>query len=188
MKAIFITIPLVLVIIALLSSADEVFANIFKGIFNQIINVFSTINISTTFLKIIFIAIAFFYFIGLFYYICIDYEVIDNIDKKQEKKYDNFTIKMILISLNIIYLIFCYIQIKSLFIRSTTLNYAHYARQGFFQLMIVSLINLVTILLAKKRENREEGKSNKFINYMSLIMIFFTFIIVISAGVRMYFL
>lgn len=187
MKAIFITIPLVLVIIALLSSADEVFANIFKGIFNQIINVFSTINISTTFLKIIFIAIAFFYFIGLFYYICIDYEVIDNIDKKQEKKYDNFTIKMILISLNIIYLIFCYIQIKSLFIRSTTLNYAHYARQGFFQLMIVSLINLVTILLAKKRENREEGKSNKFINYMSLIMIFFTFIIVISAGVRMYF-
>ena len=71
--------------------------------------------------------------------------------------------------------------------RNTTLNYAHYARQGFFQLMVVSIINLVTILIAKKRENKNESKTNKFINYMSLIMIIFTFIIVISAGVRMYF-
>ena len=94
---------------------------------------------------------------------------------------------MILVSLNIIYLVFCYIQIKSLFMRNTTLNYAHYARQGFFQLMVVSIINLVTILIAKKRENKNESKTNKFINYMSLIMIIFTFIIVISAGVRMYF-
>ena len=68
--------------------------------------------------------------------------------------------------------------------RNTTLNYANYARQGFFQLMVVSFINLVTILIAKKREYKD---TNNFINYMSLIMILFTFIIVISAGVRMHF-
>lgn len=187
LKAILITIPVVLIIIILLSTADEIFANIFKGMFNQILNVLNGINISTTFMKFICIVIAFFYFIGLFYYICSKYEIIEEKAISQPKVNDTFTIKMILVSLNIIYLVFCYIQIKSLFMRNTTLNYAHYARQGFFQLMVVSIINLVTILIAKKRENKNESKTNKFINYMSLIMIIFTFIIVISAGVRMYF-
>ena len=69
-KAVLITIPIVLVIIILLSTADEVFANIFKGIFNQMINLLNSINISTSFVKTICIIISFFYFIGLFYYIC----------------------------------------------------------------------------------------------------------------------
>lgn len=179
-KAILITIPIVLVIIILLSTADEIFANIFKGIFKQTINLLNSINISISSVKIICIILAFFYLIGLFYYTCLKYKIIDKTDNKQVKTKDNFTIKMILISLNIIYLVFCYIQIKSLFMRNTTLNYAHYARQGFFQLMVVSIINLVTILIAKR-------KKDKFINYMSLIMIAFTFIIVISASIRMYF-
>ena len=182
-KAILITVPIVLVIIILLSSADEIFANIFKSIFENIFHMLWTINIS----KIICILIAFLYFMGLFYYICIKYEVIQKIEENSSQRYDNFTIKTILISLNVIYLVFCCIQIKSLFIRNTTLNYAHYARQGFFQLMVVSLINLLVILIAKKRENKEEEKSNKYINYMSLLMIFFTFIIVISAAIRMHF-
>lgn len=186
-KAILITIPVVLGIIILLSSADEIFANIFKEFFRKIIDILSSINISTTFVKLICIALSFLYFIGLFYYICIKYETVEEIEENKDKKYDNFTIKMILTSLNIVYIVFCYIQIKSLFMRSTTLNYAHYARQGFFQLMIVSLINLFTILIAKKRENKDEVTSNKCINYMSLLMILFTFIIVISAAIRMYF-
>lgn len=182
-KAILITVPIVLVIIILLSSADEIFANIFKSIFGNIFHMLWTINIS----KIICMLIAFLYFMGLFYYICIKYEVIQKIEENSSQRYDNFTIKTILISLNVIYLVFCCIQIKLLFIGNTTLNYAHYARQGFFQLMVVSLINLLVILIAKKRENKEEEKSNKYINYMSLLMIFFTFIIVISAAIRMHF-
>ncbi len=181
-KAILITIPIALVIIILLATADEIFANIFKSIFRQIFNILNSIKISTSFVKIICIIIAFFYLISLFYYICFKYKVINKIYNNQVKINDSFTIKMVLISLNIIYLVFCYIQIKSLFMRNTTLNYASYARQGFFQLMAVSIINLVTILIAKRKD-----KANKFINYMCLIMIAFTFIIVISATIRMYF-
>ena len=187
LKGILITLPIVLIITILLATADEIFANIFKDIFNKILYLLNGINISISVVKIICIVIAFFYFMGLFYYICIKYEVLEQKAILQTKINDNFTIKMILVSLNIIYLVFCYIQIKSLFMRNTTLNYAQYARQGFFQLMIVSIINLVTILIAKKRENIDENKVNKFINYMSLIMIIFTFIIVISAGIRMHF-
>lgn len=186
-RALLITIPVVLVIIILLSSADEVFANIFKDSFEKIINMLLTINISTTFVKLICMLFSFLYFIGLFYYICIKYEKNEEIVRNADEKRDDFTIKMILLSLNIVYLVFCYIQIKSLFMRNTTLNYAHYARQGFFQLMVVSIINLITILIAKKRENKNEENSNKYIKYMSLLMIIFTFIIVISAAIRMHF-
>lgn len=186
-KAIIITIPIILSIIILLATADEIFANIFKGIFNKIIDLLSEIKISTAIIKIICVAIAFFYFIGLFYYICLKYEVKEEKATLKTEKNDNITIEILLASMNIIYLVFCYIQIKSLFMRNTTLNYADYARQGFFQLMVVSIINLVTILISKKRENKDEIKTNKYIKYMSIIMIAFTFIIVISAGVRMYF-
>lgn len=182
-KSLLITTPIVLIIIILLSTADEIFANVFKEIIEKINFLLTYINLSTVLIKIIYIVIVFSYLIGVFYYICIKYEDYKQINNKIIKKYDDFTIKMILISLNIIYLIFCYIQIKSLFMRNTTLNYAQYARQGFFQLMVVSIINLITILIAKRKEN----DSSKLINYMCLIMIALTFIIVISAGTRMYF-
>jgi len=71
---------------------------------------------------------------------------------------DNFTIKVILGTLNVVYVVFCAIQIQSLFMKHVDINYAQYARQGFFQLMIVSLINLVMILIAKKSEKQDEKK------------------------------
>ena len=187
LKAVLITVPVVLIIIFLLSTADEIFADLFREAFRQILVFINGINLFNSLIKIIFIIISFFYFMGLFYYVCLKYEVINEKEISQTKINDDFTIKMILVSLNIIYAVFCFIQVKSLFMRNTTLNYANYARQGFFQLMIVSIINLVTILIAKKSENKDKVKINKFTNCMSIIMIVFTFIIVISAWLRMSF-
>lgn len=186
-KAILITLPIVIVILALLSSADEVFSNIFKVMFDKIGEFFSNITIHSVIARIFLTALAFIYFTSFFYYFVYEYKNDEEEEKKEQKLKDNFTMKMILGALNVIYLIFCYIQIKSLFLKNVDINYAHYARQGFFQLMAVSIINLITILIAKKRENKDEVKTNRFINYMSLAMILFTFIIVISAAVRMYF-
>lgn len=110
------------------------------------------------------------------------YEPHEENTKREEERKDSLTIKMIVGVLNSIYLVFCIIQIKSLFMQNVDINYAHYARQGFFQLMIVSAINLVTILMAKKQD-----KKSKYIQVMSIIMILFTFILLLSATVRMYF-
>ena len=79
----------------------------------QILNVLNGINISTTFMKFICIVIAFFYFIGLFYYICSKYEIIEEKAISQPKVNDTFTIKMILVSLNIIYLVLFWINKSS---------------------------------------------------------------------------
>ena len=90
---------------------------------------------------------------------------------------------MIITTLNIIYLVFSIIQIKALIVRDEYINYADYARQGFFQLMIISVINLIMILIAKSKSY----KNNKFTNIMCLLMILFTFILIVSSAIRMYF-
>ena len=187
LKALLITVPIVLVIIVLLSTADEMFASIFTSFNNSFTKFMTSINSATFTMKTFIAAILFIYFIGLFYFICQKKEIIHGENNLLIKIKDNFTIKMILISLNVIYLVFCYIQIKSLFIQERSFNYANFAKQGFYQLMVVSVINLVTILIAKNSENKNEIKSNRFINCMSILMILFTLIIVISAGLRMHF-
>lgn len=140
------------------------------------------IEISNLVIRLILIICTFIYFLCFFDFVVSRYEPHEEKTKREEERKDSLTIKMIVGVLNSIYLVFCIIQIKSLFMQNVDINYAYYARQGFFQLMIVSVINLVTILMAKKQD-----KKSKYIQVMSIIMILFTFILLLSAAVRMYF-
>jgi hypothetical protein len=101
----------------------------------------------------------------------------------KNKKIENFTIKLLLTSLNIIYIVFDFIQIKSLMLHkvATSINYAQYARSGFFQLMFISLINICIILISKYA--KEETKYSKV---MSIAMVFLTLVIIISSILRMH--
>ena len=182
-KAIIITLPIAVVIIGLLSTADETFGNLFTGMFKNILILIRKIQISSFVGKTIVTIFVFIYLLCFFDFITSRYKTKtgEKLLNKENVK-DNFTIKMILGVLNVLYLIFCYIQIKS-FINIVNVNYAQFARQGFFQLMIVSVINLFTILISKKRENNDD---NKYIKIMCLVMIGFTFIILLSSVFRMY--
>lgn len=170
------------VVILLLVSADSIFANIFENIGS----IFNYINISSTFSMIIRIAlviIAYFLFLSFILKLKQNY----NIETKEIKNSNNkyaFTIKLLLIALNIVYLVFCFIQVESLFAKINTVefSYANYARTGFFQLMIVSLINFVVILVSNKfNENKE-----KSIKILNLFLVIFTVIIALSSMYRMY--
>ncbi len=180
-RAILITLPVILVVIALLSSADQAFGNIFKQIFYWIQTAINQMQISVILIKIISAIIAFIYLLGGFYFVSHKYVKNEQDTEKTTKSKDIFTMKIMLGSLNVIYFIFCIIQLRALFINDVSINYAEYARQGFFQLMIVSIINLVTILYAKKND-----KKSKYISIMCVIMVAFTFIILISSAYRMY--
>lgn len=170
------------VVILLLISADSIFANIFENIGN----IFTYINIGSTFSMIIRIAliiIAYFLFLSFILKLKQDYEKKTKEIKNSNNKYA-FTIKLLLIALNIVYLLFCFIQVESLFakINSTDVNYANYARTGFFQLMIVSLINFAVILISNKfNENKERS-----IKILNLFLVIFTVIIALSSMYRMY--
>ena len=168
------------IVLILLTSADSVFASLFSGIFS----IFGRINIIGTMSFIIRFAIIFLvYILSLSLFIKLEK---NNYEEKPENKVaktkDPFTIKLLLITLNIVYLIFCYIQLQSLFARIQVFksyDYASYARQGFFQLMFVSLINLVIILVSNKY-------NEKIIKRLNTLLVVFTTIIAISSMYRMH--
>lgn len=181
LKALCITVPIVIFILILLGSADEIFGNIFINIIKKFSTIFGNFEISQVIGKLICIVVIFLYLVCFFDNLVYRYNPEQEENNYKNKESDLTTIKMLLATLNIVYILFCIIQVKSLFIGTNIENYSEYARKGFFQLMLVSFINLVVILFAKINY-----EPKKFINSMCLLMISCTFIILISSAYRMY--
>lgn len=180
-KAVCFTGIIALIVIGLLCSADNEFAKIFSTIFKDI-NIF---NVSELTGRIIIIIIAFFYFAGFFMNMLDKENGLKEFEKdeKAEKK-ESCTIRMMITVLNLVYLVFCFTQIKVLFTEQN-IKYSEFARKGFFQLMIVSLINIVMILKANNKNLKETEKQEKYKKTMCIVMVIFTLIIIISAFARM---
>ena len=185
---IIITIPILCIVMGLLISADSIFSSRVGDMFSTIFSadIFNSEVYVNLFFRAIIIFIIAVYLIALLYNVLQD-NFCDNDEIKKERKSIDATIgNTILTILNIVYLVFCYIQISVLFMKTGNMqdfDYASYARQGFFQLMAVSLINLILILITSKRE------STKRINYtkiMNLALALFTLIILCSSFYRMY--
>ena len=169
-----------LIIVILLASADSIFA----GIFSNIGNAFSKINIGTFILRIGILIVV--YFLILSYILNLQKKIEFKV-KKQKKANEKYilTIKLLLVALNVIYLVFCFIQVQSLFAKANlneNFNYAEYAKAGFFQLMFVSFINLIIILISDKYNVNKE----KSIKILNLFLVIFTCIIAISSMYRMH--
>lgn len=180
--SILIVLAIVGIVIILLASADSIFAEMFSGIGNIIRN----LNIKTTINIIIRLALI----IAVYFLILSFILKLQNKKDKEPKELGNisdkyeFTLKLLLIALNLVYVVFCYIQISSLFLARINVNidYATYARTGFFQLMFVSFINFAIILLSNKFNSRKE----KIIKVLNIFLVIFTIIIVLSSLFRMY--
>lgn len=180
-KAVCFTGIIALIVIGLLCSADNEFAKIFSTIFKDI-NIFNVPELTG---RIIIIIIAFFYFAGFFMNMLDKENGLKEFEKdeKAEKK-ESYTIRMMITVLNLVYLVFCFTQIKVLFTEQN-IKYSEFARKGFFQLMIVSLINIAMILKANNKNLRETEKQVKYKKIMCIAMIIFTLVIIISAFARM---
>ena len=174
--SIIIVIPIVLIVIQILASADLIFEKMFKNVFEGL----SLIRFDHIIGRIIRIMLLFTYLAAVLNFIVFNYKAKEYNFKRPE--FGTFIFKILLTSLNIIYLIFDIIQIKSLVLHSISMDipYAEYARQGFFQLMFISIFNLIVILLSK---NTKDSFYNKL---MSIIMVLLTFIIILSSTYRMF--
>ena len=180
-KAVCFTGIIALIVIGLLCSADNEFAKIFSTIFKDI-NIF---NVSDLTGRIIIIIIAFFYFAGFFMNMLDKENGLKEFEEEEKiEKKESYTIRMMLTVLNVVYLVFCFTQIKVLFTEQN-IKYSEFARKGFFQLMIVSLINIVMILKANNKNLKETEKQEKYKKTMCIVMVIFTLIIIISAFARM---
>ena len=177
-KSFLIVIPIVIIVLVLLSNADMIFGNMFTGFFN----LFKSIKIDHIVGRVIRGLIFFTYFGAVINYLMFNYKG-EKVKETKPFKLDNYTIKLLLTSLNVIYIVFDFIQIKSLMLHQVAknINYAQYARAGFFELMAISFINLVIILMSK--HSKEDTKYNKT---MSVIMVLLTLIIIVSSAFRMH--
>ena len=172
-KSALIIIPIVLIILILLGSADAEFSHLFDKLFS----IFNDISLGEIPGRVINFILFFTYLGASINYICFNYKK----SKESNINVDGYTIKVLLTILNIIYIIFDFIQIKSLIFHrvASGINYAEYARSGFFQLMFISIINLVILLISK------HSKEDRYCNVMCLIMVFLTIIIIASSFIRM---
>lgn len=189
------SIPLLFIILGLLVAADGVFASLFDKVFHQIAFIFTSEFIGNLIGRIIVIGLVFVYFVCIIYNIFNKNSAFHREYKVKEifkVHIDHVIVNTILTMINVVYLIFTGIQLIYLYsylfgdaALNATLNLAEYARQGFFQLMFITIINFAIILLTNENQKKEETK-NSYTKWMNVLMCLFTIVIAISAFMRMH--
>ena len=167
-------IPLLMVVAALLLSADAVFASLVSRFFGEL----AWSDFITVFLMLVLVYLFAYGFIrGLL--------TKSLTGKRRECLGEPLAAITVLSLLTAIYAVFCTIQIVYLFLRAGTLpeqmTWAQYARQGFFQLLAVCVINLavVAVCLFGFRKNRA-------LQILLTAVCAMTYVLIASSAWRMY--
>lgn len=165
------------IIILLLMSADAYFKSFISSLFHSL-----NIDFSSVILMIIFFIILFSVFIN----ILLNRET--RVLEKEYTKLDQVMVITVLTIINIIFVLFLISEISRLTVNFLKLpieyTYAGYAREGFFQLLFVTMINFIIImyLLYKTKSVDENSKIKKLI----FILITFSIILIFNSYYRMY--
>lgn len=186
-----VSLPILIIIVALLSSADNTFAegtkNVFMTIFKNGRYIFNLEFWFTLVAKLLTICGLTLYFISFMVNIVNRKPWKQKEEKAIEIQIETTILNTVVTILNIVYFIFCKIQITNLFDKTAmgTINYANYAREGFFQLMIVSIINFVIIISTTKNKKQSSKIQIYYRKIMNFILLVATAIILGSAFIRM---
>lgn len=176
------SIPIALVVLILLVSSDEIFADIVVNIisFDFIIKgMFDISDITINVIIVFFISYMFISFMG------------ERKLKEQSYRKNTFEAEVgitIAVVLSVLYLVFCIIQIRYLFIGGISgemilphgMTYSSYARTGFFQLLFVSIINVIIVLVGIYG-----FKESKVLKGLMLFITLCTYIMIASSAFRM---
>lgn len=170
-----IAIPCVLFLGMLLATADAVFAD-------MISNIFSVLRFPTKLIGISFMLLFGFFssYCGIRFIEGHARQVVLT-DRKRGEPLIAITVTFLIA---LLYLIFSMIQIAYLFVGKMQLpegvTYAEYARSGFFQLLLVCVLNLILVLAVKKY-----FAESRFLDVLLLVICGCTFIMTASSACRM---
>ncbi len=181
-----ITILVVFIVAIILATADDDFARIFGKLLDKIIEFIKNIKIWRLILRLFIAWIIYFYLSSFFYTYCCVYEFKEK-EKVEKPKGDLLTLKMVMGGLNILYLIFAIIQFKAILFPNAGVEYSKYAREGFFQLIGISLLNLILIIYSINKKHNEDASEVAIVKILNSLMVIFTFIILLSSATKMYF-
>ena len=176
-----IAVPLAFIIILLMVSADQVFATLISDFFAG----YDDPNLARFFGHIIVVFVASIFFAGYVYNA--------RFMKHSEARFRPFSLDKVvalafLLVLNLVFLAFCYVQLAYLFMGGFNtlpgdIIFADYARQGFFQLLFITIINFTVIIffLQVYRDHARTG----VIRLMLVMLTLFTGVLIASSFYRM---
>lgn len=171
---ILIAIPLLFLMTLLLSSADIVFAKMFEQFF-EAINIWEIMCVLVLMTVVFFSSYAVYAALGTKN---VKEEVNDN------RVFDPIIAIVATAALSILYLMFSVIQIVYLFIGNMQLpdghTYASYAREGFFQLLAVCILNLLLVLVCLYL-----FRDNMALKIILTVISGCTYIMILSSALRM---
>lgn len=167
--------PLLIFVIAMLSSADAVFNNMWADVLKPLKPNKAWFGIFLLTVLIFFLAYGLINYLLRFSF---------SSEEKKYKKYSPVSAITVGIMLDIIYIMFSVIQILYLFIGNFALpegyTYAEYAREGFFQLLFICVMNLVLVLIGNSLFNE-----NKILKIVLTVTCICTYIMTASSAFRM---
>jgi len=173
--------PVLFITTLLLASADQVFSDLLKTIFD-----FSFLDnrlfedIATD----VFLMPTCFVFYTLLLYLLFGALSKENVSPclHTGKQHSAVIAITMFVMVDFVYVIFCGIQILYLFLGALAVNgdYASYARKGFFELLFVALINFILVLFCNKHFTKNRG-----LQIMMTITCICTYIMIVSSAYRM---
>jgi hypothetical protein len=185
-NGILISLPLLVVIIMLLSSADMVFGYYF----GNLTMVFKNINIDEFVPHSIIIFVITFYLFGYVWGFKGEEKATENKFSIPAISWEPVTIITVLVVLNIIYLLFTIIQFSYLYgggniTLPANFTYSEYARKGFFELAAVTFINFIIVISCQKHIKKDNIKILKVANLLLTVLVTFTLNMLFSANFKL---
>ena len=176
-------IPIAIVLLVLLVSADYYFGAFINTIFEFLKNI---INIKNLAPNLIILLAAFIILFSVFVNVLKNRNI-----KNRESKLmvvNNSISGTVLIIINCVFVLFLISEISKLTVNFLQLpveyTYSEYAREGFFQLLFVTLINISIILYFVYYTT--VVKENKLIKNLLLILIIFSILLIFNSYYRMF--
>ena len=178
------TAVLLAVVLALLASADMVFGSFFTGIEEAL----RRMSFGTILWRIIrVLVLAAFIASGLCFLRDPAPPVTERV--RPDRTYRALPFLVPVLALDIVYAVFCVIQLRFLFggaeAAAMAGGWAEYARTGFFQLVAVAVIDLV-LCLSGAREERFAGQCGFVLRITDAVLLLLTAVILVSAWYRMH--
>ena len=182
-----ISVPLLVIVIPLLASADTVFQNFLADILKSLESI-GSIPLAEHVGVIGIITVLLFGYLAVV--LKAEVEGASVPVERGTGGSDATIVVTVLVMVNAVYILFCAIQFTYLFggeevIRSIPdYTYAEYARRGFSELIVVTIINL-SILLIGLRFTKNDGKLDRLVLALRCLLVLCTVIMLYSAHLRL---
>ena len=182
-----ISVPLLVIVIALLAAADTVFQNLIADLLKPL-ELIGSIPFAEHVGTIGVIAILLFGYLAVV--LKAKVEGVSAPAGRDTGDWDAIIVATVLVMVNVVYILFCVIQFTYLFggeevIRSIPdYTYAEYARRGFSELIVVTVINL-SVLLIGMHFTKNGRRLDRVVLGLRCLLVLCTVIILYSAHLRL---